>query len=191
MTLAIHKEIKSCTICSPFLEHEPNPVVSFNKESRILLIGQAPGSKVHKTGVPWDDASGKRLREWLGVTGDEFYNPSIFALIPMGFCYPGKGKSGDLPPRPECAPKWHSQILRSLEDVKLTLLIGQYAQKYYLKKTVCGTLTETVKNFEEYLPEYLPIPHPSPRNNIWLKKNEWFEKDLLPIMRQTVNSVII
>lgn len=174
------QEIRGCTICLPFLEHGANPILSAGLKSKIAIIGQAPGSIVHHTGIPWDDKSGERLRDWLGVNEDEFYDEQLFALIPMGFCYPGKGISGDLPPRPECAPKWHKPILSQMNQLQLILLIGNYAQKYYLKEIVKKTLTETVKNYQEYLPKYLPLPHPSPRNNIWLKKNSWFTADVLP-----------
>jgi uracil-DNA glycosylase len=180
------KEIESCTVCSSFFLHEPRPVVRASEKSIILIIGQAPGRKVHESGVPWDDASGRNLREWTGLSDELFYNPDVVALIPMGFCYPGSGKSGDLPPRPECAPLWHDKLLGQLKSVKLTLLIGQYAQKYYLGSESKKTLTETVRNFEEYLPDYLPLPHPSPRNRIWMKKNPWFEQDLLPVLKKLI-----
>ena len=183
-------EIRNCKVCLPHLSHGVNPILSASPESKIIIIGQAPGSIVHKTSVPWDDKSGDRLRDWLEVDKPTFYNPEIFAIIPMGFCYPGKGKSGDLPPRKECAPLWHPQLFDSISDAQLILLIGAYAQSYYLGKKCKRTLTDTVKNFEEYLPKYLPLPHPSPRNNIWLRKNEWFEKDVLPLLRKNVNQVM-
>lgn len=155
-----------------------------------MIIGQAPGSVVHQTGIPWDDASGKRLRNWLGVDQDLFYDPDLFAIVPMGFCYPGKGKTGDLPPRKECAPQWHQPLWHHLKNIQLTLLIGSYAQGYYLKNTQKETLTETVKNFKNYLPTYLPLPHPSPRNNIWMKRNEWFERDLVPVLQSTIKEIL-
>ncbi len=157
--------------------------------SKIVIIGQAPGQKVQNSGIPWDDASGNNLREWLGVDRQTFYNEKVFALIPMGFCFPGSGKSGDLPPRPECAPLWHQQILKLMPEVQLTLLIGQYAQKYYLKNSAKDTLTETVKNYEEYLPNFIPLPHPSPRNNIWQRKNEWFKEDLVYVLQKKIESL--
>lgn len=178
--------IKNCTVCLPHLANGVNPVLSASPKSKILIIGQAPGSVVHRTGIPWDDKSGERLRDWLGVSDEQFYNEDYFALIPMGFCYPGKGKSGDLPPRPECAPKWHDLVLDQITDKQLVLLIGNYAQKYYLKKTVKENLTSTVKHFKAYAPLYFPLPHPSPRNNIWLKKNDWFEALVLPELRKRV-----
>ena len=184
-------EIKKCTICLPHLEHGVNPVLSASKESKIIIIGQAPGSVVHRTGIPWDDKSGDRLRNWLGVTEAEFYDERLFALLPMGFCYPGKGKSGDLPPRSECAPQWHKLVLDDIASKKLIILIGNYAQHYYLKGAVKKNLTDTVKNYAEYLPLYLPLPHPSPRNNIWLKKNEWFEQEVIPELKRNIKSIIL
>ena len=181
---ALLSDIKNCTICAAHLAHGTNPVVSASPKSKIVIIGQAPGSVVHKTGIPWDDKSGDRLRAWLGVSKSEFYDKELFALVPMGFCYPGKGKSGDLPPRPECAPQWHNPIIAKIERVELIILIGSYAQNYYLRDGVKKTLTETVRSFQEYLPRYMPLPHPSPRNNIWLKKNEWFEASVIPELRR-------
>jgi uracil-DNA glycosylase len=187
---ALLAQIKSCTLCAEHLFLGANPVVAASPNSKIALIGQAPGSIVHKTGVPWDDKSGERLRMWLNVTDNEFYNPDLFALIPMGFCYPGKGKSGDLPPRPECAPKWHELLFEQTKDLKLIILIGQYAQNYYLRNRAKRTLTETVKNYELYLPQFLPLPHPSPRNNIWLKKNPWFDQMLIPQLQSVVRTAL-
>lgn len=178
--------IKDCTICEAHLPLGARPVVTAHKASKIVIIGQAPGIKVHRSGIPWDDASGKQLRKWLDVTNETFYDTKNFAIIPMGFCYPGKGKSGDLPPRPECAPQWHKKLLEQMPNVELVLLIGLYAQKYYLKKEAKRTLTETVANFNDYLPNYLPLPHPSPRNRFWLSKNPWFETDVLPILKEKV-----
>lgn len=183
------EDIKKCTICLPYLEAGVNPVVSASDKSKIAIIGQAPGSVVHKTGIPWDDKSGDRLREWLGISKEEFYDTDLFALVPMGFCYPGKGASGDLPPRPECAPKWHDSLLTHMKQLELVLLVGTYAQRYYLAEAAKKTLTLTVQNFDNYLPDYLPLPHPSPRNNIWLKKNAWFEKEVLPVLKQRVKNI--
>ncbi len=179
-------EIRACQICLPHLPHGVNPVLSAHPDSKIAIIGQAPGSVVHRTGIPWDDQSGERLRTWLGVSKTTFYDPKVIALIPMGFCYPGKGKSGDLPPRPECAPAWHVSLFEQMTQIKLTILIGAYAQNYYLKEDKKRTLTETVKNFQAYLPDYIVLPHPSPRNNIWLRKNPWFEEELLPVLKAKV-----
>ena len=184
------ENIRACRICEKDLLLGPRPVLSCHKQSRIAIVGQAPGTRVHKSGVPWDDPSGVRLRDWLQVGEKEFYDPKIFAIIPMGFCYPGKGKSGDLPPRPECAPTWHEDLFALLPNIELTLLIGQYAQKYYLGDKRKRTLTETVQNYKEYLPDYLPLVHPSPRNAIWMKKNPWFEKKTVPKMRAIVKNLL-
>ncbi|NER15197.1 uracil-DNA glycosylase family protein [Leptobacterium flavescens] len=184
------ESIRNCTVCEKQLVNGVRPIVSVEEDSKIVIIGQAPGSKVHQTGVPWDDPSGRRLRQWLGVSDEDFYDAHKFALIPMGFCYPGKGKSGDLPPRPECAPLWHKSLLDRLKDVKLVILIGQYAQKYYLGEKSKRTLTETVRSFEDYLPHYIPLPHPSPRNQIWMKKNEWFEREVLDVLEKKVSNIL-
>lgn len=182
-------EIKKCSLCSEQLPLGPRPVISTHQNSKILIIGQAPGTKVHETGKPWNDHSGRNLRKWLGVTDDQFYNPELFAIVPMGFCYPGKGKSGDLPPRPECAPQWHQKLLAEMPNIQLTLLIGQYAQGYYLERRK-KTLTETVRSFEDYLPNYFPLVHPSPRNGIWMLKNPWFEEEVLPELQRIVGDVL-
>lgn len=182
-------EIKKCSVCLPHLKDGVNPVVSAHVDSKIAIIGQAPGSIVHASGIPWDDKSGERLRTWMNVSEEQFYNPKIFAIVPMGFCYPGKGKSGDLPPRDECAPLWHQKLFSKMNGLQLTLLIGQYAQQYYLGKEKKRTLTETVKNYQQYLPQFLPLPHPSPRNNIWLKKNEWFEAEVIPELQKIISTV--
>lgn len=187
MSSSLLKEIRQCTACEPHLSHGANPVIQAHPNARLLIIGQAPGIKVHESSIPWNDASGERLREWLGIDSDTFYDEQKVAIVPMGFCYPGKGKSGDLPPRPECAELWHQKVLQSLPNIQMTLLIGQYAQNYYLKERTTKTLTETVKNWQAWAPEFLPLPHPSPRNNIWLKKNPWFESDIIPYIRQHIS----
>lgn len=179
-------DIRKCTTCLQYLEHGVNPVLQAGIDAKIVIIGQAPGSKVHQTGIPWDDASGNQLRKWLGIDKEVFYDADKVALIPMGFCYPGKGKSGDLPPRQECAPQWHHLLLSQMRSVKLTLLIGQYAQSHYLGERMKSNLTETVSAYEEYLPQYLPLPHPSPRNRFWLKNNPWFEEHVVPYIQQVV-----
>lgn len=184
------KEIGGCTVCSSFFLHDPRPVVRASRTSKLLIIGQAPGRKVHESGIPWDDASGKNLRKWLGISEQLFYDESKVALIPMGFCYPGTGKSGDLPPRPECAPLWHERLLKQFDSLKLILLVGQYAQRYYLGNGIKKTLTETVKAYPNYLPKYLPLPHPSPRNQIWMKKNPWFELELLPKLKEHTSEAL-
>lgn len=182
----LKKNARKCRICADFLPHGCRPVFEVTPESKIIIIGQAPGRKVHESGVPWQDKSGDNLREWLGITEAQFYDPAYFAILPMGFCYPGKGKSGDLPPRPECAPKWHPLLLQEIKQASITLLIGQYAQNFYLGNHKRSTLTETVKNYQNYLPNYFPLPHPSPRNNIWRKKNPWFEADVLPQLKKLI-----
>ncbi|MDF9799465.1 uracil-DNA glycosylase [Catalinimonas alkaloidigena] len=183
-------EVRHCTVCEPHLPLGARPVLSAHPKSKILVVGQAPGTKVHASGIPWNDQSGRTLRKWLGVSDEEFYTPEKFAIVPMGFCYPGKGKSGDLPPRKECAPLWHAALLERMSELQLTLLIGQYAQKYYLKGHAKKNLTETVRSFEDYQPDCIPLPHPSPRNRFWLKKNPWFEEILIPQLQYRVKKVL-
>ena len=183
-------QIKNCQVCKAHLIHGVNPVVSANVNSKILLISQAPGRIVHSTGIHWSDRSGDTLRNWLDVDPETFYNNENFAIMPMGFCFPGSAKTGDLPPRKECAPLWHHQMLNEMPNLELTILIGLYAQKYYLAKTSQKTLTENVNHFEEYLPEYFPLPHPSGRNNIWMAKNSWFPEVVLPQLKKVVHSII-
>lgn len=180
------KEMRACRMCANFLPNEPRPILQASENSKLLIIGQAPGSKVQQTGVPWNDASGKNLREWLQISETVFYDANQVALMPLGFCYPGKGASGDLPPRSECAPLWHQRLLEVMPSIKLTLLIGSYAQNYYLKDRAKPTLTETVRAFENYLPQYFPLPHPSPRNRLWMFRNQWFEELVLPSLRWEV-----
>ncbi len=183
-------EISNCTVCAADLQLGARPIFAIHPHSKIVVIGQAPGSIVHQTGIPWDDKSGENLRKWMGIDNDIFYDTSKIAIMPMGFCYPGKGKIGDLPPRKECAPLWHNTILNLLKEVELTLLIGKYAQDYYLKKQAQRTLTSTVKNFKTYLPQYFVLPHPSPRNNIWMAKNRWFEAEVLPCLKEKVREIL-
>ncbi len=182
-------EVRACTLCAEHLPYGPRPVLQVHPDARILIAGQAPGRKVHESGVPFEDASGDRLREWMGVDRQTFYDPAKVAILPMGFCYPGTGKSGDLPPRPECAPAWREKLLASLPDVQLTLVIGRYAQEYHLGKTK-DSLTDVVRNWRNHWPRLVPMPHPSPRNNIWLRKNPWFEEELLPALRDRVREVL-
>lgn len=184
------QEIRNCTVCKEHLVLGTRPIISAHQKSKIVIIGQAPGVVVHKTGVPWDDKSGENLRNWMNIEKEDFYHPEKIALIPMGFCYPGKGKTGDLPPRKECAPLWHHLLIDQLKEVELLLLIGKYAQDSYLGSLSKKTLTETVKNYQDYLPEKFVLPHPSPRNNIWQAKNPWFTKEVLPELKTRVANIL-
>ncbi|NOH69410.1 uracil-DNA glycosylase family protein [Vibrio rotiferianus] len=183
------KQVRACQICADDLPLGANPVVQAAKDARILIIGQAPGTRVHKTSIPWNDPSGDRLRQWLDIDKDTFYDPNKIAIVPMGFCYPGKGNSGDLPPRKECAPTWHKKILDQLPNIELTLLIGLYSQQYYLTNKP-KTLTQTVQQWQDWEPDFIPLPHPSPRNTLWLKKNPWFESDVVPYLKNRVHSML-
>ncbi|SFO75084.1 Uracil-DNA glycosylase [Algoriphagus ornithinivorans] len=187
---SILREVRNCKLCEAHLPLGANPVLSINSQSKILIIGQAPGTKVHATGIPWNDPSGNELRRWLDVDSNTFYDPEIFGIMPMGFCYPGRGRVGDLPPRKECAPTWHSMLSSQMPNLKLILLIGAFAQSYYLGERRKNNLTETVKNFKEYLPNYFPLVHPSPRNRLWMRKNPWFETEVLPELRDRVLALI-
>lgn len=181
-------DIRACNLCAD-LPCGPRPVLQVSPAAKILIAAQAPGRKVHASGVPFDDASGERLRAWLGVTREQFYDANQFAIVPMGFCYPGKGVSGDLAPRPECAPKWRTAVLDQLTNIELTLVIGQYAQHFHLPQSAAN-LTDTVRGWREHWPSVLPLPHPSPRNNIWLKRNAWFEEEVLPPLRQRIADLL-
>ena len=183
------ESVRQCRICEESLPLGPRPVLQIHPAAKILIAGQAPGRRVHNSGIPFDDPSGDRLREWLGISRETFYDPTKVAILPMGFCYPGTGKSGDLPPRPECADAWRQRLLRLLTHIELTLLIGQYAQQWHLTRTH-RNLTETVRAWEEYGPDVIPLPHPSPRNNIWLKKNPWFSESLLPILKEKTRAAL-
>lgn len=183
-------QIKSCDICAKDLPYGPRPVFQCDKAAHILIAGQAPGWHVHETGIPFNDASGERLRDWLGMDRETFYNPKKLAIIPMGFCYPGTGKSGDLPPRKECAQTWREPLLAQLPNIELTIMVGQYAHNWHLKGQQKHNLTETVKAWRDYWPELLPLPHPSPRNNLWLKKNPWFEEEILPPLKDKIQTLL-
>lgn len=182
-------QIQACTLCEKHLPLGPRPVVQFHPKARILVVGQAPGRKVHASGKPFDDASGDRLRNWLGVTPETFYNPEQLAIVPMGFCYPGTGASGDLPPRPECAPAWRQKLLPHLEHLELTLAIGRYAHDWHFSGPK-RSVTERVQGWREYWPKIVPLPHPSPRNNLWLRRNPWFEDELIPQLKERVQQLI-
>jgi uracil-DNA glycosylase len=183
-------DIRQCKIYEAHLPLGSRPIAKGHPDSKIVIIGQASGTKVHASGVPWDDASGRQLRKWLNVTDEVFYDDTKFAIIPMGFCYPGKGKSGDLPPRKECAPQWHQPLFDHMKNVELVILIGMYAQKHYLKEQAKPTLTETVANYKEYLPQYFTLPHPGPRNRFWFSKNPWFEKQVLGELKARIKSLL-
>lgn len=188
---ALLAEVRSCTHCRELLPLDPRPVLRAHSAAPILIVGQAPGTRVHETGIPWNDPSGVRLRQWLGVEPETFYDPTRFAIIPMGFCYPGRDtRGGDLPPRPECAPLWHRRLLALLPNLKLTLLVGAYAQRYYLSDSIHKTLTQTVRHWRDYGPSYVPTPHPSPRNTLWLKRNSWFEGEVVPELRARVYDLL-
>lgn len=187
---SILADIRHCKVCTAYLPYPPRPVVRAGPEARLVIIGQAPGSKVHESGAPWRDQSGNRLRDWTGLDDATFYDPSVVALIPMGFCYPGAANGADLPPRPECAPLWHARLLPVLPKVRLTLLVGIHAQGYYLRDRVKATMTETVRGFAAYGPDRFPLPHPSWRSTGWMRRNPWFEAEVLPSLRLSVQSVL-
>ncbi len=183
------EEVRCCTICSEHLPLGPRPIFQIHPHARILVVGQAPGRKAHEAGIPFADPSGDRLREWMGVTPEIFYDPKRIALLPMGFCYPGTGETGDFPPRPECAPAWRELLLRHLRTLKLTLVIGQYAQSYHLPGAG-KSVTNIVQSWRDHWPDVVPLPHPSFRNNLWLRHNLWFEAELLPQLRVRVAEVL-
>lgn len=182
-------EIRSCVVCADHLEHGPRPIIQLGTKARIVIIGQAPGRRVHESGIPWDDPSGRTLRRWLDLTDEQFYNPNVVALVPMGFCYPGSAPSGDKPPRPECAPLWHDAVLQHLDPDRLAIIIGTHAQKRYVDNRK-KTLTETVASWADYLPNQVVLPHPSPRNQHWLTKNPWFEAETLPAIRNRIRDML-
>ncbi len=183
------EEVRACRVCEAHLPLGPKPVLRADVRATVLIVGQAPGTRVHATGIPWNDPSGDRLRAWMGVDRDTFYDERRIAIIPTGFCYPGRGRAGDLPPRPECAPLWHPRLRELLPDIRLTLLVGQYAQAYYLKGRRNRTLTATVHAWREYLPEFLALPHPSPRNTRWLQLNPWFTQEVIPQLRERIHAL--
>jgi uracil-DNA glycosylase len=181
---------KACDLCKAHLILGPSPIFQINPQAKLLIVSQAPGIHAHNSGIPFQDASGERLRDWMGITPDIFYDPTKIAILPMAFCYPGKGKSGDLPPRSECAVKWRKPFLEQLPNIELTLIIGQYAQAWHLGSNQKSTLTETVRSWQDYWPANMVLPHPSPRNNIWLKKNAWFEQLVLPHLKAQISEIL-
>ena len=190
MLRALVREAKACVRCAPHLPHAPRPVFLVGARARLLIVGQAPGRRVHETGIPWNDPSGDTLRAWLGMDRAAFYDTARVAIVPAGLCFPGTGPNGDLPPRPECAPLWQPRFRAALPRIELILLIGQYAQAYYLGERLKENLTETVRAWREYQPEFFPLPHPSPRNRLWLKKNAWFARTVIPVLRRRVKTVL-
>ncbi len=183
-------EVRSCTLCAPHLADGVRPVLQVDAKARILVAGQAPGRKVHASGVPFDDASGERLRSWMGIGREVFYDATRVAILPMGFCYPGTGKTGDLPPRRECAPQWRAPLIAMMPRIELVLVIGQYAIDWHLPQCAGKTLTDTVRAWRDHWPRVLPIPHPSPRNNIWLKANPWFADEVVPVLQARMAQIL-
>jgi uracil-DNA glycosylase len=193
MTTSLHElltDVRRCIVCAAHLPLGPRPVVQIGVGAKLVIIGQAPGSKVHASGIPWQDDSGDRLRAWTGISRAEFYDPDRVALMPMGFCYPGAINGADRPPRPECAPLWHDRLLACLPNRRLMLLVGLHAQNRYLGRAGNPTMTKTVRDFRSHLPQYFPLPHPSWRSTGWMKRNPWFETDVLPALRQVVHDVL-
>lgn len=188
---ALLAAVRDCRACEQHLPHGPRPVLHAGKTAHILIVGQAPGARVHATGIPWDDPSGERLRTWMGVERDVFYDESRIAIIPMAYCYPGRGNGGDLPPRRECATLWLDLLLAKLPHIELTLLVGQYAQRHFLGRQRKSSLTETTRAWREYGPQYFPLPRPSPRNTPWMQRNPWFERQVLPALRTRISALLV
>ena len=183
------EEVRACRLCEARLPHAPRPVLRADPRARLLVVGQAPGTRVHETGIPWNDPSGEQLRDWLAMSPEEFYDISRVAIIPMGLCYPGRGRGGDLPPRPECAPTWHPRLRAALPGIRLTLLVGRHAQAWYLA-TGRERLGDTVWRYRDFLPGFFPLPHPSPRNRKWLRERPWFEQRVVPALRREVRRAL-
>lgn len=184
-------DIRACTICAEHLPLGPRPVLRAQRSARLVIVGQAPGTKVHESGIPWNDPSGDRLRDWMAIDREQFYDESKIAIVPMGFCYPGRDKNGgDKPPRPECAPAWHESLWTHLPNIDLVILAGAYAQRHYLGPAAGRTVSETVAAWRDHLPRFLPLPHPSWRTRSWVSKNPWFETDLIPHLRDSVAELI-
>ncbi|MGK0374784.1 MAG: uracil-DNA glycosylase [Arenicella sp.] len=185
----LSRDVRQCTLCSEQLKDGVRPVIQVGSSARILIAGQAPGAKVHASGIPFDDASGDRLRDWMGIDKETFYDAQQIAIVPMSFCYPGKGQSGDLAPLKICAETWRTKLLKAMPEIRLTLIMGQYAINWHLPNKQ-RNLTETVRAWADYSDQLLPLPHPSPRNNIWLSKNSWFEEEVLPVLKQRVQHAL-
>lgn len=189
MLRALVREARACRLCAAELPLGPRPVFRVGAGARLLIVGQAPGRRVHDTGIPWNDPSGDRLREWLRLDREQFYDTARIAIVPTGLCYPGTGERGDLPPRPECAPHWHPRFRAALTRVRLTLLVGMHAQAYYLGARRKPTLAQTVRAYGQYLPEFFPLPHPSPRNRLWMRLNPWFDEEIVPALRRRLRAL--
>ena len=189
MLRTLIRQARECRVCAPHLPLGPRPVFLVGKGARLMIVGQAPGRRAHQTGIPWNDPSGDQLRAWLRMDRAQFYDARRVAIVPTGLCYPGSGERGDLPPRPECAPLWQPRFRAALPAIRLTLLVGMYAQAYFLAKRRKKTLALTVRAWREYLPEFFPLPHPSPRNRLWMKNNTWFVKEVLPALRRRVRAL--
>ena len=187
---ALKREIRSCTLCAEHLPLGPKPIVQFSPTSRVVVIGQAPGRITHESGFAFDDKSGYRLAEWLGVSFETLHDPARFAIVSMGFCYPGKASGGDKPPRPECAPTWHERIWKQLPGNRLTLLVGTYAQRAYLPETKRWSMRERIGNYREFLPAFFPLPHPSWRSSLFMRDNPWFGDEVIPALRESIKSRI-
>lgn len=185
------ERVRACSVCAPHLPHPPRPILRASPTAHLLIVGQAPGRRVDETGIPWNDPSGDQLRQWLGLTRETFYDESRIAIVPTGLCYPGTVNGSDLPPRRECAPLWHPQLRAAMPNIRLTLLIGAYAQAYYLGQRRGRTLADTVAGWRDFIPEFVPLPHPSPRNRGWLKRNSWFEAEVLPMLRERVGTLLV
>jgi len=189
MLRTLIRQARACRVCAPHLPLGPRPVFLVGKGARLMIVGQAPGRRVHETGIPWNDPSGDQLRAWLGMDRAQFYDTRRIAIVPTGLCYPGSGERGDLPPRPECAPLWQPRFRAALPGIRLTLLVGMHAQAYYLGAKRKRSLAQTVRAWREYLPEFFPLPHPSPRNRMWMKNNPWFVKEVLPALRRRLRAL--
>ena len=189
MLRTLIRQARECRVCAPHLPLGPRPVFLVGKGARLMIVGQAPGRRVHETGIPWNDPSGDQLRAWLRMDRAQFYDTRRVAIVPTGLCYPGSGERGDLPPRPECAPLWQPRFRAALPGIRLTLLVGLHAQAYYLETKRKRSLALTVRAWREYLPEFFPLPHPSPRNRLWMKNNPWFVEEVLPALRRRVRAL--